>query len=71
MKKSTIKFIKEMFFNELDGEYYGNFLDQEELDDYSKDLIEASIDFFNNYCDWFENFALKEQLEEYLGEENN
>ncbi len=67
MKKSTIEFIKKMFYNELDGEYYGNFLDQKELDDYSRDLIEASIDFFNNYADWFGNFALKEKLEDYLG----
>lgn len=66
MKRSTIEFIEKMFYNELDGEYYGNFLDQEELDDYSKDLIDASKDFFKCYADWFGNFALQEKLEEYL-----
>lgn len=65
MKKSTIEFIKKMFYNELDGEWYGSFLDQKELDDYSKDLIDAARDFFRNNTDWFGNYALEETLEEY------
>ncbi len=64
MKESTINFIKTMFYNELDGEYYNDFFDQEELDDYSTDLVLAAKDFFRNNTDWFANFALKEKLEE-------
>jgi hypothetical protein len=64
MKQSTINFIKEMFYNELDGEYYDDFFDQEELDDYTKDLVNAARDFFRNNTDWFANYALEEKLEE-------
>lgn len=65
MKKSTIDFIIKMFHNELDGEYYDDFLDQEELDDYSKDLIAAAEDFIAHEGDWFDNYFLNEKLEKY------
>lgn len=65
MKKSTNEFIIKLLENELDAEYYNDFLDQKELDGYSKDLIDASIDYINNNGEWYDKFALREKLEEY------
>ena len=65
MKKSTNKFIIELLENELDAEYYDDFLDQKELDGYSKDLIEASIDYINNNGEWYDKYNLRNKLEKY------
>lgn len=65
MKKSTNKFIIELLENELDAEYYDGFLDQKELDDYTKDLIEASVDYISNNGEWYDKYNLKDKLEKY------
>lgn len=65
MKKSTIKFLVYLLNQELDQEYYNDFLDQKELDQYTIDLIDATKDFISQYGDWFDSYFLDEKLEKY------
>lgn len=65
MKKTTLNFIMYLFNQELDQEYYNDFLDQKELDQYTIDLIDAAKDFIDSYGDWFDKYFLDEKLEKY------
>lgn len=68
MKKETIEFIIKLLDRELDAEYVQDNKEPLEID-YVKDLINASKDFISKYGEWYDNYYLKEKIEQLLGGE--
>jgi hypothetical protein len=66
MKESTRKFIIYLLLRDLEEEWYEGFLDNPQyLDTYTKDLIDATIDFIGKKGEWFDKVILDEELVKY------